>query len=167
MKTVTQCLFIGIVFAITIACGKDETPENAIVGEWRMTETHADNGEVIHDVQGVEQIQTFSYHGTEYNSFITFTENPNEFTSSGYYKYKYTTTFMGNTETLILQSNALPGTGQWSIEGDTLFQTFAGITKAHEILELNESKMRYRLDLNTTEGGLPTTATVFTSFEKN
>ena len=167
MKTITLSLIIGSAFAITIGCDKDETPGSAIVGEWRMTETHADNGQVIHDILGEEEIQTFSYHGTEYNATVTFTENPNEFIPAGYYKYEYTTTFLGNTETLILQSTPATGSGEWSINGDTMFQTVAGVTKEYIILELNDSKMRYRQDLNTTEGGLPTTATIFTSLEKN
>jgi len=167
MKNIDLTFIIALVFAISLGCDKDESSGNVIVGEWRMTETHADDGVAIHDILGEEEIQTFSYHGTEYHATTTFTENPDEFTSSGYYKYEYTTTFLGNTETIILQSDALAGTGQWSIEGDTLFQTFAGVTKPHVILELNESTLRVRLDLNTIEGGLPTTATIFTTFEKN
>lgn len=167
MKNLNLTFVIAMVFTITIGCGKDEPVGNVIAGEWRMTDTHADDGVVIHTILGQEEIQTFSFQGTEYNATTTFTEDPDQFTSSGYYKYEYTTTFLGDTETLILQSDALAGTGQWSIEDDTLFQTFAGITKPHVILELNESTLRVRLDLNTTEGGLPTTATIFTSFEKN
>ena len=162
MKIVSLSFFMAFIFMITTGCGKDESTENVIVGEWRMTETHADNGVVIHDVLGEEKIQTFSYHGTEYNATTTYTENPNQFTSS-----EYTTTYLGTTDTYILQSDAEPGTGQWSMEGDTLFQTLAGVMKSYFILELSDSKMRLRLDLNTTEGGLHTTVTAFATFEKN
>ena len=166
MKLVSHSVFIAFIFTITTSCGKEDSPDNVLVGEWRMTETHVDNGVVIHEVLGEEEIQTFSYHGTEFHATTTFTENPNLFTSSGYYKYEYTTTFLGTTETIILQSDPL-GTGQWSMEGDTLFQIFGGVERAYVILELNESTLRVRQDLNTIEGGLPTTATIFTSFEKN
>ncbi|MEO6131208.1 MAG: lipocalin family protein [Saprospiraceae bacterium] len=167
MKIVNLSFFIAFVLMISIGCGKDEPVHHVIVGEWTMTETHCNDGVILHDVLGQEEIQTFSYHGTEYNATTTFTENPNQFFSSGYYKYEYTTTYLGDTETTILQSDAILGTGQWSIEDDTLFQTQAGNMKEFVILELNESKMRLRLDLNTTEGGLPTTGTVFLNFEKN
>ena len=164
MKTFSLALLIACVCTLSICCDKDdESPDNNIVGEWRMTNTHTNNGVVDFG----NEDQTFSYHGTEYNTTTTFTENPNQFTSSGYYKYEYTTTFLGTTETIILQTDAEPGTGTWSIEGDTLFQTFGGIEKKYVILELNDSELRTRLDLNTIEGGLPTTATIFTDFDKN
>ena len=164
MKISGLILTTASLLAFTTGCDKDDNvaPEKAIVGEWRMTNTHTDNGVVDFGLQD----QTFSYHGTEYNATTTYTENPNQFTSSGYYKYEFTTTFLGTTETIILQSDAEPGTGVWSIEGDTLFQTLNGIEKKYVILELNETDMRLRLDLNTIEGGLLTTATIFTDFEK-
>ncbi|MEO5905709.1 MAG: hypothetical protein ABIQ11_03225 [Saprospiraceae bacterium] len=167
MKIVSILFMMAFVLTITTGCGKEKSPGNVIVGEWRMTETHAINGVIIHDVLGQQEIQTFSYHGTEYNATNTYTENPNEFTASGYYRYEYTTTYLGNTETFNLQSDLTPGVHQWSIDGDTLFQTSFGLEKKYVILELTDSKLRTRLDLNTTEGGLPTTATIFTDFEKN
>ena len=120
MKNFNLAFIIALMVTVTIGCGKDEAVANLIVGEWCMTDTHADDGIVVHTIQGQEEIQTFSYHGIEYNATTTFTENPDQFTSGGYYKYEYTTTFLGNTETIILQSDALAGTGQWANEGDTL-----------------------------------------------
>jgi hypothetical protein len=63
MKIVSMAFFVAFVFTITTSC-KDETPVHVIVGEWRMTETHTDNGIIIHEVLGREEIQTFSFHGT-------------------------------------------------------------------------------------------------------
>ena len=171
MKLVSGFCIVAAVVFLFIGCKKDEdaTP-GSLPGTWRMTDVHADNGVSTTTVLGQEISYTYSFHGKDYSTMTTFTENPNEFTSTGSYTAVTTINFQGQMTTTETPVDAASGTGTWSINGSTFTQVFAGETAEFEILELSDSKFRLKQDLDVTfddNGSLVhNTATVYSTFEK-
>ena len=168
-------LFVMSAFLFSItACDKDDDPVNGgnLVGEWKLTDVHADNGVSETIFLGQTITASYDFHGTDYNIFTNFTENPNEFTSSGSYTVITNITTAGQTVSDTTTVDAFAGTGKWSINGNELTQIFAGDTSTFEILELSDTKLRLKDELDATV--VDTTfgltihdrATVFSSFEK-
>ena len=163
LLTLSALLFIG--------CKKDEdAAPGSIPGTWKMTDVHADNGVSTSTFLGQEITYTYSFHGKDYNTVTTFTENPNEFSSTGSYTIVTTINILGQITTTETPGDAFSGTGTWSINGNTLTQVFSGETAEFEILELSDSKLRLKQDLDVTfddNGSLVhNTATVYATFEK-
>ncbi|HUR30007.1 MAG TPA: lipocalin family protein, partial [Saprospiraceae bacterium] len=142
---------------------KDENDASDIVGEWNLTNIHSENGYSI--LFG--DTSNYEFHGTAYNIETTFTENPNQFSSTGDYTFEVTTSTFGIPLTQTQTVSAFPGTGTWSINGDTLTQVFSGATTEIKILELNNSKMRLKEHLDTDVTGIHTVADIYSTFEKN
>lgn len=159
---------LGIVFN---GCKKDdEASPGSIPGTWKMTDLHADNGVSTTTLLGQEISYTYSFHGKDYNTFTTFTENPNEFTSTGSYTIVTTINFQGQMSTTETPADVFSGTGTWTISGNTLTQGFAGASADFEILELSDSKLRLKQDQDVTfdDNGsvVHNTATIYSTFEK-
>ena len=162
MKFFAKFLLLTVVAISLYNCNKDENESSDLVGQWRMTDIHTDDGISIF----FGDTSTFMFQGTSYNSVTTFTENPNEFSTTGSYIYDYTTVTLGIPFTQTLTVNAFPGTGTWSINGDILTQVFGGSTTELEILELNDSTLRLKQNVDTNVTGVHNIATVYSSFEK-
>lgn len=166
MKILSRLLLVAIIGISLSNCKKDETVNGNIAGQWKMTDIHCDDGESTFDLLGTEFTETYSYHGTEYNTVTTFTENPNEFSSTGSYTFEITTVFAGTPTTQEIEVSTFQGTGEWSIDGETLTQVFGGATTLITILELTGNKMRLRQNLDVTLNGVHNTATVLSTFER-
>ena len=171
MKTFLKLLAFASIAILFTNCNKDDDDINSgdLVGTWALTEFRADDGEATIDVFGLPVSFTYSFVGSDFDATTTFTENPNNFTSTGSYSLTTTTDFAGQieTETTVIDVDE---SGSWAINGDKLSQFAAGDTLEFTILELSDSKLRLRLDLDETiiEQGAEAhdKATVFTSFEK-
>ena len=166
-------LFAILLFAVA-SCNKDDDPviTGSIVGQWRMTDIHANDGVSEITFLGQTETGTYTFHGTDYNTSTTFTENPNEFSSTGSYTVIADYVFQGLNEHDSLNVYAYPGTGSWSINGNKLTQILLGDTSIFDILELSDSKLRLQgiVDeiIQDTSLGLVIhdRATVFSTFEK-
>jgi len=169
MKFIFKLTLLMLVVVSMIQCKKDPV-DIGLSGQWKMTDIHCDNGESVVDPGGLDIMSTFSFHGTSFNAFTTFTENPDEFSSTGSYTASYTTVTFGISTTQNLTIPVFEGTGQWSINGDTLIQVFGGGTTKLIILEKNDSVLRLRNDVDVIiqDGGTDVydKATVFSTFEK-
>jgi len=166
MKPVTKLMLLALVAISLTQCKKDDPANVSLAGQWRMTDIHCDDGAATFDLGGIEVTQTYSYHGIEYNTITTFTENPNEFTSTGTYIFEITTVFFGQSTTEEVEAEAFLGSGEWSIEGDKFIQIFGGNTTEMTILENTGSKLRLRQDVDITLNGTHTTQTAFSTFER-
>ncbi|HZV69078.1 MAG TPA: lipocalin family protein [Saprospiraceae bacterium] len=165
MKIIFKFTLLLLVVISMIQCKKDPATIS-MAGQWKMTDIHCDDGVSVTDVLGTEITQTYTYHGIEYNTVTTFTENPNNFSSTGTYTFEITTVFFGQSTTEEVEADAFLGSGEWSIDGDVFTQTFAGQVTEMAILELTGSKMRLRQDVDITLNGTHNTQTVFSTFEK-
>jgi hypothetical protein len=167
------CLF-GILIFTAASCNKDEDPviNGSIVGQWRMTDIHSNDGVLETTIGGQTVNGTYSFHGTDYNTVTTFTENPNEFSSTGSYTSLTDFVIAGQIEHDTSVVDAFAGTGTWSINGNKLTQIFSGDTSTFDILELSDSKLRLQIKIDETvadsifEIYIHDRATVFSTFEK-
>jgi len=158
MKIIGKFILLTVVAISLYNCDKDENTSSHIAGEWRLTDIHTEDG--ISIIFGDTSL--YEFHGTAYNMVTTITENPNEFSSAGTYTYELTSPFT-QTQTV----SAFPGTGTWSINGDTFIQTFAGNTTESEIIELNDSTLRLKQHIDTDITGIRNIATIYQTFERN
>ncbi len=168
---ITFGFILLILIAISVTkCKKDDAVNSSLKGEWKMTDAHCDDGMIVLDPGGLNVSGTFSFQGLTYNATTTFTDNPDQFTSTGSYTALYTTVILGATTMDTIEVPVDSDPGAWSIKGDTLIQDINGETTKSIILEMTGSKLRLRNDLDVTVpiSGAPAhnTATVFTTFEK-
>jgi hypothetical protein len=173
MKNQFKLCLLGILIIAAASCNKDDddpVKSGSIVGQWRMTDIHSNNGIVESKFFGEVYNATYSFHGEDYNYFTTFSENPNEFSYTGSYTSLFELESEGQFEhdTSIVDAN--PGTGTWSINGEKLTQIFDGDTTTFDILELSDAKLRLQIIINETftdeEDYYHESATVFSTFEK-
>jgi hypothetical protein len=174
MKSVIISLGLSILFLTLASCEKDveNNPTVNIVGTWKLTDIHANEGNYAVISNGAGRVFTFKLEGQDYNTTTTYTENPNEFTSTG--SYTAITIFdqsLPPDTTLVPFNNAM---GSWSIDGDLLTHIIADDTTTITILELSDSKLKLRQDLEEEfieySNGFTTfkfkSAKVYSSFDK-
>lgn len=173
MKKLLTPILLLLTICFLISCDKDdENSSGSLTGTWKMTDIHADDGvnTTFVGFLGQEIIYTYTFHGKDYATTTTFTENPNEFTSQGSYTVVTTVDLAGSITTTENPVNAFAGTGTWSINGNTLTQDFGGQVSEFEILEFTKSKLRIKedLDVEFDDNGnhVHNTATVYSTFEK-
>ena len=174
MKLYSRLCLLGILIFVFSACNKDEgsPTDGNIVGTWRLTDVHSDNGVSETTIAGQTYTSTYNFHGKDYAISTTFTENPNEYTSTGSYTVITNVTLAGQTTSDTTSVDASAGAGKWSINGNMLTQIYAGDTSTFEVLELSNSKLRLKDELDETVADttfgltIHDKATVFTSFEK-
>lgn len=171
MRFISKFAILALMLSVFISCDKDDEGTHAenILGAWRMTDIHSENGEATITIQGLPITMDYASEGNSYNNTITFTENPDELISAGSYVLKTTIETPG-APTIFEETVNTSGTEPWSINGDTLTQTIAGQTSKWEILELNKTILRLKqnAEFSSDEQGFvfDVTATVFSSFEK-
>lgn len=165
-------LFICMVVLLASCKKDDDISSGNLVGTWRMTDISCTDGESTATLLGIPVSSTFTYEGIEYNTTTTFTENPNQFTSSGSYKFRVETNTLGQIETSEETVSFNGGTGTWELDGDILYQTFADTTIEIKLLELSDDVMRTEQSLDATimdsDLGftITTSGTLHTRFEK-
>lgn len=174
MKYAKHLLLAGFAFLALAGCKDDEDSVNInpalLVGDWEPIELYCDDGEAVTNALGLEIKATYSFEGTDFNATLTFTDNPNRYSSSGSLTYDITTTVQGTTETESLTVSDFFGSGEWEINGDviTQFPDDGSPAQSTKILELSEDKLRLRFDQDITEEELGievhSTATVFATF---
>lgn len=166
------CIAVSVLFIISCKKDDDDISAGKLVGTWRMTELYCNNGKTTTNFLGIPIEGTFTYEGIEYNTTTTFTENPNEFTSSGSYKYRATTVIGGETDITEETVSFNGGTGTWELDGDILRQMYADTTTEMKVLELTNDVLRTQLTLDVTVNDpllgitITTKGDVFTRFEK-
>jgi hypothetical protein len=162
-------LFIAVI-SFLASCKKDDDSNPSVVGSWELIDIHSDNGVASTTVLGLPVTYTFKLQGSNYNTVTVFTDNPNEFTSTGSYTVTTTLYALGDTTTYMTEVPADPTTGEWSINGDIMTQILAGDTTEFTILELSDAKLRLRLDEDDTfvDNGtvVHEQATIFSTFER-
>ena len=170
MKLIFKILPIVTLSLLFESCNKDDDPiiTGSLVGTWEMIDLHVDDG--INETTFMGQMITshFTISGSDYHSTITFTENPNMVSTDGNYTAITDIDLLGSDTTTVYTWE----TGTWSLIGEMLTQIVQGDTSNIEILELSDSKLRIKQNLeemySDTSFGFTVheTATVFSSFEK-
>lgn len=113
------------VFMLT-SCDKDEEDDLStgetngnIVGVWRIVDYNYD-GKTTSTVQGIEIVSDFTAIGKNMDATMSFTEDPNELTSSGSYDVELTQTVAGQETVQTVPINGFETVGSWDRNGNEL-----------------------------------------------
>ncbi len=151
------CVVSTIVFT---SCSSDDdavlfvADASLIPGEWSLEEVRSENGTFTTTVQGLPISGTYSISGKDYNASITLTEStvenePNTLISSG--GFTLVATFSIPLQEPITVEETIPeflGTGEWSINGNTLTTTAQGESLSYEIIALSTQAMVLKTVIN-------------------
>ncbi|HIP48727.1 MAG TPA: hypothetical protein EYG92_07165 [Lutibacter sp.] len=176
MKNFKLFFYTFTLLILFSSCTKDElTNSEKIVGKWKMTDFHgtteATTSNSLMSITA-SSVQT----GSNYNSFIDFTEGPNNYTITGSFNTHVTTTTVtvigGETTTIVQEENFDsddPADGTWAIEGDQITVTATNDQGEEEsttatIEELSDTTLTIKslINTNTTVDG--TTSTINAEF---
>jgi len=140
MKHLKLFFYAFTLVLVFSSCTEEElTNSEKIVGNWKMTDFHGTTEATTTDPSIDMTITATSVQeGSNYNSFINFTENPNNYTVSGTMKTHMTVTTVmivdGETTTNVTEDDydsEPTENGTWSIDGDkiTVTTTYLGQEK--------------------------------------
>tara|TARA_R110002074_G_scaffold86875_1_gene191772 strand:+ start:50811 stop:51338 length:528 start_codon:yes stop_codon:yes gene_type:complete len=147
-------LSIFTVFTLVFSsCSKDEdgvsnASESKITGSWNLTALETNDGTSDTNFDGTSIPTTFDAIGKDFNTVVTFSEEPQVVTSEGSYTTVLTTTVLGETSTQEEEGEDFFQSDEWRLDGNILYfgtgEEEIGLT----ITELTDSKMslRYKLD---------------------
>ncbi len=119
------------------------TSSDDLVGTWAVTGIdYEGDSETVN--QGTAITSTFVGEGFDMDLVIEFTQNPNEFKTSGDYSIKLTTTSQGQTYETDVTNNGFINDGEWTKSGNeiTVTSTLNQEEQTATILELTETTLR-------------------------
>lgn len=123
MNTIGKLFMTLFIAATFVGCSSDDDGANdtsaSLVGTWNITSLDY-SGESATEFMGQSQSATFVGVGENFDTSITFTENPNEYTSSGSYDVVLTTTINGVEDTTTTPVDDFQSEGDWERNGDSL-----------------------------------------------
>lgn len=133
------------------SCGEDESIEPFesadLVGTWNMTDFDT-SGTISYTIEGVPIPVQIDGTGKDIDAFVEFTEDPNQFTSSGSYTIVLTTSGTGFapeiSETTVDQ---LFSNGAWSLgQSKLVLSTVGEASQDLEVLTLTESELTLQFE---------------------
>ena len=154
MKKFKKSLTLICLTLLFLSCSEDDpigvnTLENQLVGTWKLTEI-TQEGTTTTDLQGVPITSDFTSEGKNINAQVTFTQNPNNFTSSGNYTSVVTITFLGQgtTQEIPVQIDDFLNQGTWSINGSELTITQNSEAQTAIITEITDTTLKFEIEVN-------------------
>ncbi|GAA4277110.1 hypothetical protein [Aquimarina mytili] len=170
MKKIVFFLFAVSAIIVT-SCSNDDdvipfvADASLIPGAWDLQEIRSENGTFTTTVQNLPITGTYSISGKDYNASVTLTEataenEPNTLSSTG--SFTLVATFSIPLQEPIVIEEAIPevlGTGEWSVNGNTLTTTTQGESQSYEIIALSAQALTLRIAINeetTVESALGT-----------
>ncbi|WP_339841202.1 hypothetical protein [uncultured Maribacter sp.] len=165
-------LLLSILTAYTVilsSCSKDEdgvsnATEAQIVGSWNLTALEATDGRSNTTIEDTSIPATFNAVGKDFDTIVTFSEEPQIVTSEGSYTTVLTTTIMGQTETDEQDGEDFFQSNEWRLDGSTLYFGSGDDEVGFTIIELNDSKISLRYNLDETVESFIGTSTVSATY---
>ncbi|WP_160114568.1 lipocalin family protein [Aquimarina sp. AU474] len=158
MKKLNLLLFL-VTSTLLISCGNDDdapfvADESLIPGEWNLTEVKSEDGKISATIEGIPVTGDYSVSGKDYTASVTFTAStadnePNTLSSTGGFTLVATVTLP--TQDPVEVEEVVPsviGTGEWTVDGNTLTTTVQGEMLKYEIVELNEQTMTLKVAID-------------------
>ena len=120
MKIAKFFLLLGVL-SLCYSCSDDEeaAASDGIVGQWKVTAIDY-SGTSTTSVAGQSFTADFTGTGFDMALDIEFTENPNDYNTSGDYSIKLTTDFMGQTTEIDWTNQGFIGAGTWEQNGNVI-----------------------------------------------
>jgi outer membrane lipoprotein-sorting protein len=146
-------LFFAIIMACIVISSCESNEEGidfaSLVGNWALTDIHGTTESVV-TASNQTVTSTSTQEGVNYNAFVEFTENPNEFIGTGSATISLTTTVTG-IGTSSSQYDTLPlDNGTWEIIGNQIIIDGNSEMPA-TILELSDTTFRIQFNASTDE----------------
>ncbi len=168
MKILKKLIAIFSISLLIFSCNSEDDIQinkDDILGTWDLINFDID-GEVSTIVQGLEiGVASFTTIGKDFNAQLTFTENPNTFSTSGSFTAVTTTTVLGQqtSEEGEIDLDNLLNSGNWEINKNEL--TFINNIENQivEIVTLNGTTLKLTsttVDETTTQDTTIKTTTV-------
>ena len=172
MRTIPFYLFTALLFVFFSCSKEDVTPidQKLLIGDWNVTAIKY-TGTSTTSYSGVSYTAKFTGTGIDMDYMVSFTENPNNFMSSGTYSIELVTEVMGDktTQVVTMPDLILPGT--WSVKGDKLIVEAQGEIQEGTINKLNATQMilTSHLKNTTTQSGMAVSSDIVIvyTFEKD
>ena len=170
-------IFILTIVFITSCSTEDELDKitvevtaSDVAGTWKVNEFYLQNGKISTTIQGIPTTANLELDGKDFNTTITFVQNPNTVTSNGsftvvtkvsYFTFSYSEEYEENINI----------NGQWSIADNVLSISESGITQNFEIVEFTGNtikvKQQFDEDFNNIDGySGQATGTLYIGFNK-
>ena len=144
-----MCLFLSCDSDIN---NETTIAESSIVGLWKLTAAHVENGKIEVPEQGISNTITFSAFGKDFDLLTKFDEDPNTVIAKGKFIAVINVTFEGeiHTDEIPLSTDDLVMggiKGAWKIIGNQLIITDnEGANFALKILEQSNTILRLEID---------------------
>ena len=153
MKKVVLFSIFTVFTLVFSSCSKDEdgvsdASESKIAGSWNLTALETTDGRSDTNFEGTSIPTTFDAIGKDFDTVVTFSEEPQIVTSEGSYTTVLTTTVMGETTTEEEAGEDFFQSDEWRLDGSTLYFGTGVEEVGFTITELTDSKMslRYKMD---------------------
>jgi len=156
MKKVFLLSIISVFTLVFTSCSNDDdavttASEGEVIGTWNLTALETKDGQSITEFDGSSLETTFTSVGKDFDTVITFSEDPQNVVSEGSYTTILTTTFMGESQSEEIIGEDFFQSEKWRLDGNTLYfvsgeEKEIGLT----ITELTDSKMSLMYDLEDT-----------------
>ena len=169
MKKYFLVAFVAAFTLVSSSCSKDQdgvsgASEASIIGTWNLTALEATDGKSNTNFDGTSIPATFSAVGKDFDTVVTFSEEPQIVASEGSYTTVLTTTVMGETQTQEEQGEDFFESDEWRLDGSTLFFGSGDEEVGFSITELTDSKMSLRYKLNESVEAFGATSTVSATY---
>ena len=160
MKKIFLLSIITAFTLVFISCSNDEdavsnTSEEEIVGVWNLTALEATNG---------RSETTFEAVGKDFQTVVTFSEDPQTVVSEGSYTTVLSTTIGGENQTQEQEGEDFFESEKWRLDGSILYFGADEEEVGFTIIELTDSKMSLRYELNETVESLFGVSTVTATY---
>jgi len=170
MKSLNLLLSLTLCLAFLVSCSEEEDkidPNASLIGSWNLIDMQGDGTSSV-EYNGQESTSEFTVTGKDLALSTEFTEEPNNYTSSGSYTAMMKVSANGQTqETEIPMMPFILG-GTWEQDGDKLIITTAGQeTQEATIVELSEKvlKLKYDYEYDMSAGGMSTVYSIKGTYE--
>ena len=167
-----KLFFLSIITAFTLvftSCSNDEdavsnTSEEDIIGVWNLTALEANDGRSETTIEGTVIPANFKAVGKDFQTVVTFSEDPQTVVSEGSYTTVLSTTIGGENQTQEQEGEDFFESEKWRLDGSTLYFGSGDEEVGFTIVELNDSKISLRYELNETVESFFGTSTVSATY---
>jgi len=155
MKKILLSTLLSAFTLVFLSCSNDENAvtnasESQITGTWNLTALETKDGRSDTNFDGTSIPTTFTAVGKDFDTVVTFSENPNIVTSEGSYTTVITTTVMGETSTEEETGEDFFESDEWRLDGSILYFGTGDEEVGFTITELTDGKMSLRYEVDET-----------------
>ena len=155
MKKILLSTLLSAFTLVFLSCSNDEdavtnASESQIMGTWNLTALETKDGRSDTNFDGTSIPTIFTAVGKDFDTVVTFSENPNIVTSEGSYTTVITTTVMWETSTEEETGEDFFESDEWRLDGSTLYFGTGDEEVGFTITELTDGKMSLRYEVDET-----------------